>query len=265
MRRLFLGYEMKAWILVAMTLSGLGGCASSVNTKRQQIDELPKWLSQRNSVRYDLVEHFLDKGDTARAMEILRVLYAEGVDEPILEFYMGRALHAEGMLEDADQSFTKALAGMPRDARVYAAICLLRADQKRAEEGIEACDRASQLDGNRPETWNNLGWLLLESDQLAGAEEAFQNAVRADGTKARYRNNLGSAQVALGQVDRGLRTFMTTGSSADAHYMVAWALERYVNADSAVPYYQQAVDHDGRHSMAKDALERIANLTEETP
>lgn len=256
---------MRGPVLAAFILSCLGGCASSINTKRQQIDELPKWMAQRNSVRYDLVEHFLDAGDTARAMEILRVLRAEDVDEPILDLYMGRALHANGMLEDADHSLTRALEGMPRDARVYAAICLLRADQRRAEEGIAACDRASQLDENRPETWNNLGWLLLESGQIEGAEQAFQNAVYADATKARYRNNLGSAQVALGQVDRGLRTFMTTGSAADAHYMVAWALERYVNANSAVPYYQQAVDHDGHHSMAKEALERIANFTEETP
>jgi Flp pilus assembly protein TadD len=248
---------------IAGVLLSLTACAPTVSNKRVQVNDLPKWMTDRNSVRYDLVEHFLNKGDTVRALEILRVLRSERVSDPLLDLYMGRALHIDGMLDDAERSLVAALDQMPRDPRVHEALCLLRADQHRVEEGVAACDRATQLDQNRPESWNNLGFLLLSSDQPEEARKAIEQAVRLDGTEARYRNNLGLAQVASGHLDRGLRTFMSTSSSADAHYMVAYALERFVDVSAAVPYYQQAVDQNGHHSMARDALDRIASQSEE--
>lgn len=249
--------------IMAGMLMGLTACVPTVSSKRVQVNDLPKWMTDRNSVRYDLVEHFLNKGDTIRALEILRVLRSEGVADPLLDLYMGRALHIDGMFDDAEQSLVVALDQMPRDPRVHEALCLLRADQQRMDEGVAACDRATQLDGNRAESWNNLGFLLLSSDQPEKAQKAIEQAVRLDGTEARYRNNLGLAQVACGHLDRGLRTFMSTSSSADAHYMVAYALERFVDANAAVSYYQQAVDQNGHHSMASDALDRIASQSEE--
>jgi Tfp pilus assembly protein PilF len=214
-------------------------------------------MNERDAVRYDLVEHFLEENDTRRALEIIRVLREEGVDSPLLDLYQGMALREQGMPEDALRLLEAARVGMKRDVRPYRELCVLYADMEQLDDAIDSCDRAVNLDDQDAAAWNNFGYLLLAQDRAAEAKQALEHAVDLDGTVARYRNNLGIAQAAAGQEDRALRTFMSTGSRADAHYNVGAAIERFADTDGALEWYHRALEFDAAHDLATEAVDRI--------
>ncbi len=243
--------------LLALLFPVVVGCATTSGTSKQHVEDLPEWMTDPDGLRFDLIEHFLAEGHTSRALEIIRIMRNEGSDSPNLDLYQGRALRAEGMLEDAERLLESARKRMPRSAAPHVELCVLNADMKRIERAIDFCDRAANLNEKDAKSWNNLGYLLLGVNRVDEAQDALENAVDLDGTSRLYRNNLGLAQAANGEPDRALRTFMSAGSRADANYNVGTAIERYGDQDDAVVWYDRALKYDASHDLASDALERL--------
>src|SRR5690606_9053204 len=126
------------------------------------------------------------------------------------------------------------------------------------EPALASCERASELDPKSAGGWNNLGFLRLTfTDDVEGARAALERAVELDGTEARYRNNLAYAQAASGDSKAALKTFLTTGTPADAHYNVGTAFERSGDAPSALLYYRRALKFDRDHLLAQESVERL--------
>ncbi|MFT4622841.1 MAG: tetratricopeptide (TPR) repeat protein [Myxococcota bacterium] len=243
---------------------GALACATG-RSSRVETQDLPRWMTERDEVRYALIEHFLEVHDMKRALEIARVLRDEGVVSPLLDLYQGMALRDQGMLDDALRLLEAARTGMRRDPRPYRELCVLYADLEKLDQAVAACDRAVNLDDQDAVAWNNLGYLLLAEDRPAEAQDALEKAVDLDGTMARYRNNLGIAQAAAGREDRALRTFMSTSSRADAHYNVGAAVERFTSPDGALGWYRRALQFDSSHDLATEAVERLTSPRQESP
>ncbi len=236
-------------------LALLVGCTTAMRPPRH-VEEMPRWRTEKDTVRLEIIEKLLDGGDPVRALYMLRQMREEGVDRPEMLLYQGIALRQQGMEEEAERLLLQSKEELPRNGRVERALCVLYADQGRVDEAIPRCARAVELSPDDPAAWNNYGFLLLPRDPRASLE-ALQRAVELDPTQVRYRNNLAYAQAATGDHRAALKTFLTTGTPADAHYNVGIAFERAGDTERALSYYRRALKYDSDHVYADEAVRRL--------
>lgn len=245
--------------LLLVGIAFASGCKAGMRPPRQ-VEEVPRWRTEKDSVRLEIVEKLLEGGDNLRALHLLQQMREEQVDRPEIGLYQGIALRQQGMAEEAERLLTEAREAMPKNGRVHAALCVLYADSERVEQAISACERATELDPANAAAWNNLGFLQLSRDAEA-SRTALQHAVDLEPTSAKFRNNLAFAQAAAGDHRAALKTFMTTGTPADAHYNVGAAFERRGENDRAASYYERALKYDADHAYADEALRRLQGET----
>ena len=238
----------------------LGGLACTPK-RSAQVSEAPRWMTEKDNVRIEIVRTLLEGGDSYRSLELIKVLRLEGVDKPELDLLQGTALRMQGMVEDAERLYKRAAENMPKNSEVQRALCVLYADTGEHSKALDACQMATELDPKDAAAWNNYGFLLLTSNQPAEAKDALQHAVDIDATSGRYRNNLAFAQAANGNHRTALRTFLTTGTPADAHYNVGTAFEREGDTKMAIVYYEKALKYDPNHIHADEALQRLLSTT----
>jgi len=232
-------------------------------TSKANVPEMP-WLDDKDGTRMEIVAGLVEQQLPAQALSIIADLRNDGVNKPILDLYQGQALLQQGLSSEAEGLLVAARKKMQGDARPSAQLCVLYADNGAYDEAIASCRRATHLDKKSAGAWNNYGYLLLfADDNPIDAHEALQRAVALDSTEERYRNNLGYAQVAAGEHDSALKTFMSTGTRADAAYNVAVALERFGHHEDAILYYQRAVQSQADHTLAHDALARLSQSPED--
>lgn len=238
--------------LSILAVLGVAACGG------RRVEEVPRWMTEKQTVRLEIVRTLLDGGETNRALELLRLIRIDGVDDPDVDLLQGVALRQQGMAEESERLLLQSQARQPRDPEVYRELCVLYADFDDADQAITMCRRATELDEQDAKAWNNYGYLLLTvGSDATEAMGALQKAVQLDATVARYRNNLGYAQAALGNHRAALRTFLTTGTPADAHYNVGTAFERSGDTVTALTYYRRALKMDAEHLHAEEAVNRL--------
>ncbi len=132
--------------------------------------------------------------EAIREYEAAAVIY-DGYSVVHLEH--GQALLASGKLPGAAAAFEKSLALAPSSA---AEVGLATAARKLgdAPRAVEALRRAVALDPEDADSWNELGALLLQRDEVGSAIEAFERAVSLRPADEMFRRNLEFA--------RGIRT-----------------------------------------------------------
>jgi tetratricopeptide (TPR) repeat protein len=223
----------------------------------QEVEEgLPGWMTRGEEAQVTVVEELLETGNTMGALDVLRQMRAKGNDGPLVDLLQGVALRMDGVTSEAERLLLVAQKRLPKDARPSSELCILYADLQQLEQAIEACKRATEIDGHAPKAWNNLGFLLLASEKPAEALHAAERAIELDGTEPRYRNNLAMAQAALGREDLAFRTLQSTMSKADAAYMVGLVLERFEGQEGLEPprvWYERALEYDPTHREAREA------------
>lgn len=235
--------------------------ACGAHTQRE-INDVPRWRTEKDQVRLEIVEKLLEGGDNGRALYLIEAMREEGVKRDELDMYQGIAMRQQGMVEDAERLLLVSKANMPRNAQVYRALCVLYADEGQVAEAIAECTRATELDRYDHAAWNNLGFLLMSEKRHAESIDALRTAVDLEPTSGRYRNNLAFAQAANGDHRAALKTFLTTGSPADAHYNVGAAFERAGDGDRALSYYRRALKYDADHTHADEAIQRLQSTSE---
>ncbi len=221
------------------------------------VDGLPPWMTQGESVRLDIVRDLLDTGNTFGALEILRQMRSEGFDGPMIDLYQGIALRIDGVTSEAERLLLQAQKRLHDDPRPSAELCLLYADDRRVDEAIAACEKATRASGDvAPDAsmFNNYAFLLLSAGRADDALRPAERAVELDGSDPTYRNNLGLVQVTLGREDVGFRTLTSTMPRADAAYMVAVAVENARGAAAAAPWFEKALSFEPNHALTRAHL-----------
>lgn len=230
------------------------GCGSA---SRRHVEEAPRWMTEKNTVRLEIIRTLLDANDPGRALELVRMMRAEGLDQPELDVLQGVAFRQQGLVEDSERLLLRGMAALPKAGEVHRELCVLYAEEQRLDAAVASCTRATELDEHDGAAWNNLGFLLLAQEDAEGAKSALQNAVDIDSTNPRYRNNLAYAHAAGGDHRAALRGFLTTGTPADAHYNVGTAFERAGDSTTALTYYRRALKYDAKHVSAEEAMKRL--------
>lgn len=238
--------------------------ACAAKPRGRDVEGPPRWMTDGDQVRLELIESFLQRSDSVRAMQIIQVLRSEGREIPELDLFQAIALRQQGMLDEAATLLTIAGKKLTKDPRVPREACILHADRGALDDAIAACRTATQLDGSNAAAWNNLGFLQMTTRvEPKVVVTSFERAVHLDGTEPRYRNNLGYAHVLAGNSRAALSAFSTVNTPQDAYYNLGVALERAERLEEARKAYEKALSFDSSHLLAGEAAARLASP--ETP
>lgn len=135
----------------------------------------------------------------------------------------------------------------------------------RAQESIEAYERALTANPDRLEALINCGTLYYELENLEKAEEYFRRAVESDSQSSLAHSNLGSVLEELGHLEEArqhLRSAVRLEPGySDARYTLALVCEKMNAFAEAREHWQQYVALDPASPWSDFARKRIAELS----
>lgn len=177
------------------------------------------------------------------------------------------ALAAADLLDDAEQAFTAILADQPANAAAREGLAALQADLQAKNTAMARHRQGALADARRgyeailarrpryPEILNNLGVLLLQAGDPAGAAEVLRRAVAAKPGLASASSNLGAALKRQGRLPEAIaayrRAIAAAPRMADAHYNLGHALVELQRLPEALEAYAAALGCDPGHRGAR--------------
>lgn len=234
---------------------GAAGPRAPELSPAEEIDEIALWR--------DMAAWYIDNHLPEEALAMVARVRERGESNAELDLIQGRALLAQGIPEEAQHVLLQVLPKLPGDPRPLRALGLVHADLGEPEAALDYLLKAVDLAPDDAPTLNNVGFLELGLGRCEEAVGHLERVVALDGTNGRYRNNLAFALVCVGEPQRALSLFRSTGSEADARYNMGVAYERIDKVPPALAQYQAAVEADPAHAKARDALQRLTTPTEE--
>jgi tetratricopeptide (TPR) repeat protein len=142
-------------------------------------------------------------GDRRGAIEHYReYIRLKPLDVNVIRAYnlLGRALGAEGQIDDAAAAFAEVLRMQPRNGDAVGALADIALRQQRYDEAIGRYGDYIRLAPQNPAARFNLGLALAGAHRMDEAAAAFAEAVRLDPREAAFRVNLAEALLALGRL-----------------------------------------------------------------
>jgi Flp pilus assembly protein TadD len=153
-----------------------------------------------------LASFYADRGDYARALQILHQSREVVPNDPQLDSEEGLILLKSGRWQEAEPLLNRAFAARPHDENVLNALGLLAWEYKRnLDEAEEYFTRALALhtakDDFQASLHNNLGGVYGDRQQLPSAVEQFGSAVAISPGDAEYHTNLAAALAEMNRYD----------------------------------------------------------------
>lgn len=252
--------------LVVVLCALVAGCAGR---RAQQVDatEPPVWSTRegRTETRVELAAALIDSGAPEAALEMVADIRKDGASTAELDAVHARALREVGLFDDADEVLESGLRRHRRSAALHNELGILRMEQRRPRDAVQAFELAAKLAPDNAEYHNNLGFALMAEGEHEAAVQPLRRSLKIDSTRRQTRNNLGFALVALGRDREAWRVFRASGSEADAHYNLGVGCELRGDPAAAREAYVAALQADPRHKPATDALAGLAHSTPPEP
>jgi len=153
-----------------------------------------------------LASFYADRGDYARALQILHQWREFVQNDPELDAEEGLILLKSGRWQDAEPLLNRAFAARPHDENVLNALGLLAWEYKRnLDEAEQYFSRALAIhtpkDDFQASLHNNLGGVYGDRQQLPSAVEQFESAVAISPGDAEYHTNLAAALAGMNRYD----------------------------------------------------------------
>lgn len=144
----------------------------------------------------------LGRGEPATARRLLARILALDPECAQAHYYMGIAMHMEGMPGAAIDAFRHACELAPMDPAVRMGLGIALHDHGEHQAGIAELERACQLGPDVPAYWFNLGKALLSSEpHPARALAALNRVLALDGGHLLAHMALADAHILLGDID----------------------------------------------------------------
>ena len=158
----------------------------------------------------DCAGQFLKLGQLGEAQKACDTALAINPQQLAARINLGCILLRQGRLEEAERQFRTALGVDPRrmDAQLFLAECLLnRKDLEGVRSVLDEANQPGAMSGRyavlqpqHAELWALFGSVLMEERQYQEAEKACTTALRLDPSNLRGKANLGSMQMAQGDL-----------------------------------------------------------------
>jgi ribosomal protein S12 methylthiotransferase accessory factor len=148
--------------------------------------------------------------EPAALEEKLSSMQQELPDTYYLEFYRGRNMYDQGLVEPALACFQRALTLEPNDEDtpyLYSYIGSCLRDLQRFEEAVPALEKGLELDEERPDIHNILGVCHFKTDRFEQAVHHFQRAVELNPVSAIDYANLAINLQRLGRREEAIHNY----------------------------------------------------------
>jgi tetratricopeptide (TPR) repeat protein len=111
---------------------------------------------------------------------------------------LGRAYHVQGKRDEAIEAYRHAIELDGQDAWAMNNLGLILLEQQQAEEALPLLTKAVALRTDTPAFHNNLGMALEHTGRFKAAAAAYKDALTADATYDRARQNLARVEAVKG-------------------------------------------------------------------
>ncbi len=185
-------------------------------------------------------------GDRQAAIGYLDRSVALAGDRADFHCNRGNVMRAEGRLDDAAESFRRALAQAPGDAPSHNGLGEVHRARGETVEAAGCFRRALAADPEDTVANDNLGYALKDLGDLDGATDCFRRAVAMLPNFAEGHSNLGNLLRARGQGDEAIvcfrRALAIKPDFAEGHNNLGNALRRRGDLDEATACFRRAIE-----------------------
>jgi Tfp pilus assembly protein PilF len=220
------------------------------------------WLPERldpGAFHQSLGRSLYEHGNFERANTELVESLRHEPNNALTHLALGQVYVKRGLVEDAEESFKKAISFNEELIDAYAALGVLYDRSGRSTLADAMHREAIRRDENRADLRNNRGFSLFLRERFREAVVEFRAALRL-GAGKRTHNNLGLTYGRLGELENAAREFAQGGTRAEAKNNMGWVYESRGDSLRAASAYREAVKLDPKLSRAKNNLERLARL-----
>jgi len=166
--------------------------------------------------------------------------------------------HQEGRLAEAEGGYLALLAQFPDDPDLLHFLGMLRAQQRRLDEGIALIRRSLERAPENAHAWNNLGNVLASDNQEEEAVGAYLRAINLDIEIGQAWQNLGSAIGRSGNPKKAIALFSriieTTPGLVTAYEALGRVLRVMGLKDEAVAVYRRWLELEPDRATAQHLL-----------
>jgi tetratricopeptide (TPR) repeat protein len=186
-------------------------------------------------------------GLTARPAEQALPYPGVAIDPPRRDYFkLGLALLWSGYSEQALPYLEATLNQQPSNARVMALVSQIHLEANRIDQAQQAAENAVKADAGYAEAWNALGGVAYSRSDFGQALEHYERATSIKSGMAHVLLNAGQAAAKLEQWPRSAgyyqRAMAADAASADAHNGYGYALARQGRVAEAKTYLQKAIE-----------------------
>jgi Tfp pilus assembly protein PilF len=218
-------------------LVAVSGCATARDAQRSHVDG----VALRKQLAASLIEH----REWATATQPLAELTRMVPRDPGVRIMLGTVYREQGLYEEAEQQFDRAIQLDPRQGDAYGGRGLVR--EERRDDGDAALQdfgKAIALAPDNAAHYNNLGFALYVRGKYEEAVRVLREGLRRAPANRRMRNNLGFVYGRLGLYNRAMREFERGGSRAEAESNLGFVFEQAGESALACERYHEATRLD---------------------
>jgi Flp pilus assembly protein TadD len=224
-----------------------GGCAA-MRAQKTRVDG----VALRKQWARTLIGH---REWEAATRPLLELVQAEPRDAEVRTM-LGTVYREQGLYEEAEQQFNRALELMPRLGDAWGGRGLVREERRDDGDGaLEDLKKAITFSPDNPAHYNNLGFAYYVRGKYEEAVRVLREGLRHAPSSRRMRNNLGFVYGRLGLYNRAKHEFERGGSRAEAESNLGFVYETAGDPESACERYREALRLDPTLAAASSNLE----------
>ena len=122
---------------------------------------------------------------------------------------IGVTNHSSGKAQDAVQAYNKAISIKPNFAEAYNNLGITLKDQGKLDEALEVYNKAISIKPDYAEAFNNMGVALQDNGETDRALEAYEKAISINPNYAEAHNNIGNAFQDAGKLKKARQAYYT--------------------------------------------------------
>jgi tetratricopeptide (TPR) repeat protein len=172
--------------------------------------------------------------------------------------FLGDRARDDGDFATARTAYRKALEIRPGDARVLHSLGQMHNREGAFDLAVDALRRSVAADSLQPLAWVNLGVALVGAGDLAGAREAYGDALRVNPYEALAHFNLGNVEQRAGRLAEAAAAYERAVEAdpglGQAHFELARTYLRLERVGDALPHARRAVEFLPGHEPSRQML-----------
>jgi Flp pilus assembly protein TadD len=177
---------------------------------------------------------------------------------PDFHVAMAKQMESAGDLAGAEEQYHKALAIDDENLIALINLAHLCDRQKRMAEAEALYVKATKLHPGEATAFNDLGLCYARQHKLVQSQTALAEAVKLDGNRKLYRNNLATVLVELNRPQQAIEHLQAVHEPSVAHYNLGYLLANKGEDQLAEHYFRQALQIDPTMTAAQTWLDSLS-------